>query len=439
MNKRKELYSFVPQEITRHFIESNPRPTSNDARITSARSTAIPATILLNQDAESSSSSSTSSSPSTTDHGVQDELEQDQATLYEYEYEYEDEDDSTLCDSSSMQDSDSSSSSIMEQHDDSDVEVSQPQKLSFMRGLFSKLRLHSDSNQPQQHQEFGDASPYLSTYGTLVNKRIGEGVSATVQLSHRQQDDAVFAVKIFRKRKRRETLTGYMKALAGEFCIASALNHPNIIKTLDFVRMDHDHERYCIVMEFCPEGDMYALIKQGKLQDDEIYAYFKQLLLGLNYLHSLGVAHRDLKPENLLVHKGVLKISDFGSADVFRVAWQEHSRLSDGLCGTTPYMAPEIFLDQGYWAAPVDVWAAGIILFCMKFDGVPFGSALLTDTNYPIYLRKRPLRQYDPFNKLAREPRTLMYAMLNPDCNRRIAVQDVLNMPWMQTIVLPLL
>ncbi|EPB87950.1 HAL protein kinase [Mucor circinelloides 1006PhL] len=307
-----------------------------------------------------------------------------------------------------------------------------------MRGLFSKLRLHSDSQSStaQQHQELGDASPYLSTYGTLINKRIGEGVSATVQLTQRQQDDAVFAVKIFRKRKRRETLTGYMKALAGEFCIASALNHPNIIKTLDFVRMDHDHERYCIVMEFCPEGDMYALIKQGKLQDDEIYAYFKQLLLGLNYLHSLGVAHRDLKPENLLVHNGVLKISDFGSADVFRVAWQEHSRLSDGLCGTTPYMAPEIFLDQGYWAAPVDVWAAGIILFCMKFDGVPFGSALMTDTNYPIYLRKRPLRQYDPFNKLAKEPRTLIYAMLNPDCNRRITVQDVLNMPWMQTILL---
>lgn len=181
---------------------------------------------------------------------------------------------------------------------------------------------------------------------------------------------------------------------------------------------------------------MYTLIKLGKLQDAEIYSYFKQLLQGLNYLHSLGVAHRDLKPENLLIHNGLLKISDFGSADVFRVAWQEHSRLSDGLCGTTPYMAPEIFLDEGYWAAPVDVWAAGIVLFCMKFDGVPFGSALISDTNYPIYLRKRPLRQYDPFNKLAREPRTLMYAMLNPDCNRRITVQDVLNMPWMQTILL---
>lgn len=245
MSKRKELYSFVPREITRHFIEPNTRPAdpSNGAHTTTA--TAVPATILLNQDFESPSSSSSSSSlPSTDDDG-----EQDQETLYEYEYD--DQDDSTLCDFSSNQDSECSSSSSrsssIEHQNDSDREASQPQKLSFMRGLFSKLRLHSDS---QQHHEFGDASPYLSTYGTLVNKRIGEGVSATVQLAQRQQDDAVFAVKIFRKRKRREPLTGYMKALAGEFCIASALNHPNVIKTLDFVRMDHDHGRYCIVMEF---------------------------------------------------------------------------------------------------------------------------------------------------------------------------------------------
>jgi protein-serine/threonine kinase len=179
---------------------------------------------------------------------------------------------------------------------------------------------------------------------------------------------------------------------------------------------------------------MYSLIKQYKLQDQDIYSYFKQLLQGLDYLHSLGVAHRDLKPENLLIRNGILKIADFGSADVFRVAYQDHSRLSDGLCGTTPYMAPEIFMDQGYWAAPVDVWAAGIILFCMKFDGVPFGSATRNDANYPIYLRKRLLRQYGPFNKLAFEPRTLIYAMLNPDCNRRITVQDALKIPWIQTI-----
>lgn len=179
---------------------------------------------------------------------------------------------------------------------------------------------------------------------------------------------------------------------------------------------------------------MYALIKQGTMQENDINMYFKQLLLGLGYLHSLGVAHRDLKPENLLIAQGSLRIADFGSADVFRVAWQDHSRLSDGLCGTTPYMAPEIFLNQGYWAAPVDVWAAGIIFFCMQFDGVPFGSALRSDSNYPIYLRKRSLRQYGPFDKLAMEARTMVYAMLNPDCQRRVTVQDLLNLPWIQNI-----
>ncbi|KAG1117477.1 hypothetical protein G6F42_013425 [Rhizopus arrhizus] len=216
MNKRKELYSFVPQEISRHFIEPNRQINQpNDAHRRSG-TTAIPATILLNQDIQSPSSS-------TTDDVDDNDKEQDQETLYEYEYEYEyeyddDQDNSTLCDSST-EDSDCSDS-ISSSNSNSSIELqdqdaSQPQKLSFMRGLFSKLRLHSDSQSStaQQHQELGDASPYLSTYGTLINKRIGEGVSATVQLTQRQQDDAVFAVKIFRKRKRRETLTGYMKAL----------------------------------------------------------------------------------------------------------------------------------------------------------------------------------------------------------------------------------
>ncbi|GAA5800884.1 kinase-like domain-containing protein [Helicostylum pulchrum] len=315
-----------------------------------------------------------------------------------------------------------------DEDDNSSDANSEETKQSFVRTLFSKLQFN-DTPPPYEED-----TRYLSMYGVLVNKRIGEGVSATVQLIQRDHD-TTFAVKIFRKKKRREPLAIYMKALTSEFCISSALKHPNIIETLDFVRADEDHTRYCIIMEYCPEGDMYSLIKQGTMQIDEINSYFKQLLTGLDYLHSLGVAHRDLKPENLLIGKdSTLRIADFGSADVFRVAWQDHSRLSDGLCGTTPYMAPEIFHDQGYWAAPVDVWAAGIIFFCMRFDGVPFGSAQLDDINYPIYLRKRGFTSYAPFNKLELEPRLLLYAMLNPSSQQRITIQDLLNMPWIQTI-----
>lgn len=52
--------------------------------------------------------------------------------------------------------------------------------------------------------------------------------------------------------------------------------------------------------------------------------YMKHLLCGMSYLHMRGIAHRDIKPENLLIDDaGVLKISDFGMATIFRAKGKE--------------------------------------------------------------------------------------------------------------------
>ncbi|KAI8368718.1 kinase-like domain-containing protein [Blakeslea trispora] len=283
---------------------------------------------------------------------------------------------------------------------------------------------------------------HLSHYGQLQQHQIGTGASAAVLLTHPMTDSQgkmqVYAIKVFQKKKSREINNSFMKKLISEFCIASVLDHSNVCKTLDLVLDEKKH--YCIVMEYCPGGDLYSYIKEGHLEDsiDETHDLFKQLLKGLSYLHELGVAHRDIKPENLLlVKKGsytiVLKITDFGEADVFRETWQQKSRLSYGLCGSTPYIAPEIFIysKQGYLANQADVWSAGIVYFCMRMNGVPFFSAQRTDSNYRLYQNHYASSDYPAFDSLDYQSRQMMYAMLNSNPDERTTVKDLLESSWL--------
>ena len=111
----------------------------------------------------------------------------------------------------------------------------------------------------------------------------------------------------FRKRRKNESEKEYVKKLTAEFCISSTLHHVNIVETVDLVQDENQH--WCEVMEFCPGGDLYAAIKKGHMSPSEIECCFRQILEGVSYLHSQGVAHRDLKPENIFFNgKGQLKV-----------------------------------------------------------------------------------------------------------------------------------
>lgn len=108
--------------------------------------------------------------------------------------------------------------------------------------------------------------------------------------------------------------------------------------------------------------------------------YFKQLIDGLDYLHSSGIAHRDLKPDNLLLTKDfVLKIADFG----YSKALSETRRgLTKSRVGTDAYMAPEVLYGHAYFPICADLFSCGVILFILYTGHPPFQFAETKDFWY---------------------------------------------------------
>jgi protein-serine/threonine kinase len=185
----------------------------------------------------------------------------------------------------------------------------------------------------------------------------------------------------------------------------------------------------------CPGGDLYSAIKAQNMDLITKQCCFKQMINGVAYLHSMGVAHRDLKPENLLLDAaGCLKICDFGVSDVFRMCWERKPHLSSGITGSEPYIAPEVFAQKEYDATKVDVWSCAIVFHCMLFDGIPWRIAKKDESNYNLFLRTRETQSYDTFKTLSPECKSLLYRMLDVNPSTRITMADILDDPYFKSI-----
>lgn len=278
-----------------------------------------------------------------------------------------------------------------------------------------------------------DCRSFVEKYGRC-QEVIGRGSFGVVRISHKKDaaDETLYAVKEF-KRKPTELEKKYLRRLTLEFCISLSLKHRNIIDTLDLLK-DAKGD-YCEVMEFCPGGDLYTLIiAAGKLEYAEADCFFKQLIRGVNYMHDMGVAHRDLKPENvLLTQQGVLKITDFGNGECFKMAWENEIQLSEGICGLSPYIAPEEFLQDEFDPRCVDIWACGVIYMAMRTGRQLWKLAdAKRDDFFLEYLSKRKdATGYEPIELLKRARcRNVIYSILDPIPERRITGKQILNSEW---------
>ncbi|KAL2751538.1 mitogen-activated protein kinase kinase kinase 13 isoform X1 [Vespula maculifrons] len=143
------------------------------------------------------------------------------------------------------------------------------------------------------------------------------------------------------------------------------LNHPNIVQ---FKGVCTQAPCYCIIMEFCPYGPLYDLLRAGEpVPPTRLVSWSKQIAAGMAYLHSHKIIHRDLKSPNVLIGQGeVVKISDFGTSR----EWNEIStRMS--FAGTVAWMAPEIIRNEPC-SEKVDIWSYGVVLWELLSGEIPY-------------------------------------------------------------------
>lgn len=141
-------------------------------------------------------------------------------------------------------------------------------------------------------------------------KRLGCGDIGSVYLSELSGTKSYFAMKVMDK----GSLASRKKLLRAqtEREILQCLDHP-FLPTL-YTHFETD-KFSCLVMEFCPGGDLHTLRQRqsGKhFSEQAVKFYVAEVLLAMEYLHMLGIVYRDLKPENVLVRAdGHIMLSDF--------------------------------------------------------------------------------------------------------------------------------
>lgn len=267
---------------------------------------------------------------------------------------------------------------------------------------------------------------------------IGHGSYGIVRKAT-DENDGVYAMKILNKKKLlRKGFGGRVRPgmkprssprenIEREVAILKKLDHPNVVRLFE-VLDDPQEDDLILVFEYIQKGPVI-----DKLPMDDIFTedvgreYFIDLVLGLEYLHSQHVIHRDIKPQNLLLDdSNRIKIADFGVSEQIEKIESNISRWA----GTPAFVAPETLSSSNpFKGQGVDIWAAGVTLFCFVFGKVPWSPPSIPELYEMIQTEDVPIPKEV---SVSAELVELLEKLLTKDPEKRIMLSEVREHPWVQ-------
>jgi eukaryotic-like serine/threonine-protein kinase len=226
-----------------------------------------------------------------------------------------------------------------------------------------------------------------------MQEPIGRGGMATIYRAVDLRMGRVVAAKILREVY--STDPKFVTRFQREARAASALAHPNIVQVFDY---GQSGDNYYIVMEYVDGSDLRRYLKKnGILSNDRVIQIAHDVALGLGAAHKLGIVHRDVKPQNIMLNDhGLVKLTDFGIASMYKDAEAERLTTTGMTLGTVQYYAPE--QAQGEIVSPAaDVYALGIVMYEMLTGRTPFdGDTPVTVAMRHIQDLPEPPSAYNP-------------------------------------------
>lgn len=270
-----------------------------------------------------------------------------------------------------------------------------------------------------------------------IIKPISRGAFGRVFLTRKRVTGDLFAIKVLKKA---DTIRkNAVESILAERDILISVRNPFVVR---FFYSFTCSENLYLVMEYLNGGDLYSLLRNmGCLDEDMVRTYIAEIVLALEYLHSLHVIHRDIKPDNLLIaHNGHVKLTDFGLSKVGLIdstddlsgpdisgsgllddyaleasnvqrMQKRKERQKQTVVGTPDYLAPEILLGMQH-GPTADWWSVGIVMFELLVGIPPFNAdhpqkifenIINRDIPWPLVPEEMSHEAYDLIDKLLLE------------------------------------